>query len=422
MSKFAANTKSTFLTSSRLGRSGEQALFGGMIMAMHNSEEGKPHRAFASITFPQEAMRINVRSNPKLIMPKMTSEGFSIPIPATFFENICSESYWDVNMKKFGVEGGLKMPQVISAAVSHKIMGPPGFYPPYIFRWRRLEDGTDYQLKQTVEANSIKTLSSMTLEQRKEHAELMKRDMVANLYALLAERDDLVGQVILSGEYIMIHGQNDNLYKIGITHLLRRLQELFDKHLLIINYIPKVEARAGQDLPDVRSSVLTFHGDLRKYADYFFDENREPGRDGMQKLLRDMDNVDIDDVFVTLPHQPTTLVDENAQDLLLEEAKLALENGEEIKSGNACLTITQNLNSSEHYLALARIQLAMIPSIDIGLRIGLLKVAIKVIDSLDMNTVPAHLSLNGLRGAAANLLAELEAEQRVNTGGLICNH
>jgi hypothetical protein len=39
-----------------------------------------------------------------------------------------------------------------------------------------------------------------------------------------------------------------------------------------------------------------------------------------------------------------------------------------------------------------------------------------------MNTVPAHLSLNGLRGAAANLLAELEAEQRVNTGGLICNH
>lgn len=158
-SESIANADLVFLTSSRLGRSGEQAIFGSMIEAMHHSEEGKPHRAFAAFTFPQEAMNTNARSNPRLINPKMTSEGFAIPIPVTFFENICSKLYWDVYLRRFGVEGGLKLPQVISAAVSDKIWAPPGFHPPYRFQWRRLKDQADYDLKATVDATSIKSLS-----------------------------------------------------------------------------------------------------------------------------------------------------------------------------------------------------------------------------------------------------------------------
>jgi hypothetical protein len=410
-----------FLTSSRLGRSGEQALFGGMIEAMHHSEEGKPHRAFAAFTFPQEAMNTNSRSNPRLINPKMTSEGFAIPMPVTFFENMCSQSYWDVYVRRFGVEGGLKLPQFISAAVSQKIWAPPGLYPPYTFQWRRLKDQTDYNLKATLDASSFKSLSSMSPEQREEHAEAMKRGMVANLHALFGERDEFVGDVIQSGEFLMINGQDEKLYEIGINHLLGRLKDLFDMHLRIINHVPKVEARAGQDLPDLRSSVVTFHRDLRRYAKYFFDNSKEHGRGKMQKLLRDINNVDIADAFTPFPQQPATLLDESREELLLEEAKLALENGEEERSRTACLKITQNLSSSKHYLALARIQLAMIPSVEIGARISLLKLAVKIIDSLDMNTVPSHLSMNGVRSFAADLQKELEERQRAESGGLLCD-
>jgi hypothetical protein len=141
----------------------------------------------------------------------------------------------------------------------------------------------------------------------------------------------------------------------------------------------------------------------------------------MQKLVRDINNVDIADAFTHFPQQPTTILYESREELLLEEAKLALENGEEERSRNACLKITQNLNSSKHYLALARIQLAMIPSLEIVARIALLKLAVKIMDSLDMNTVPSHLSMNGVRGVAADLQTELEERQRVESGGLLCN-
>jgi hypothetical protein len=139
----------------------------------------------------------------------------------------------------------------------------------------------------------------------------------------------------------------------------------------------------------------------------------------MQKLLRDISNVDIADAFTPFPQQPATLLDESREELLLEEAKLALENGEEERSRTACLKITQNLSSSKHYLALARIQLAMIPSVEIGARISLLKLAVKIIDSLDMNTVPSHLSMNGVRSFAADLQKELEKRQRAESGGLL---
>jgi hypothetical protein len=420
-SESTANADLIFLTSSRLGRSGEQAIFGGMIEAMHHSEEGQPHRGFAAFTFPQEATNTNARSNPRLIKPKMTSEGFAIPIPVTFFENICSQSYWDVYVRRFGVEGGLKLPQVTSAAVSQKMWAPPGLYPPYTFHWRRLKDQADYDLKATLDASSIKSLSSMSPEQREEHAELMKRNMVANLHALFTERDEFVGDVIQSGEFLMINGQDEKLYEIGINHLLGRLKDLLDMHLRIINHIPKVEARAGQDLPDLRSSIVTFHNDLRKYAKYFFDNSKEPGRRRMQKMLGDINNVDITDAFKPLPEQPATLLDESKEEVLLEEAKLALENGEEGKSRNACLKIMQNLNTSKHYLAIARIQLAMIPSVEIGSRIALLKLAVNVIDSLDMNIVPSHLSMNGVRGFAVDLQKELEERQRAECSGLLCS-
>ncbi len=419
-SESTANADFNFLTSSRLGRSGEQAMFGGIIEAMHHSEEGKPHRAFAAFTFPQEAMNTNSRSNPRLINPKMTSEGFAIPIPVTFFENICSQSYWDVYVRRFGVEAGLKLPRVISAAVSQKIWAPPGLYPPYTFQWRRLKGQADYYLKATVDASSVTHLSSMTPEQRKEHAKLMKRSMVADLHALIAARDEYVGDVIQSGEFLMINGQDEKLYEIGIRHLLGRLNDLFDMHLRIINHVPKVEARAGQVLPDLRSSIVTFHNDIRKYAKYFFEKSKDPGRGGVQKLLRDINNVDIADAFTPFPHQPAILLDENREELLLEEAKLALENGEEERSRNACLKITQNLNSRKHYLALARIQLAMIPSLEIGARISQLKLAVKIIDSLDMNIVPSNLSIIAMRGVAADLQKELEERQRAESEGLLC--
>lgn len=224
------------LTPFRLGRSAEQALFGGMVISIINDRQGDPHLGFFAMTFPQKAVQVNARNNPMI-----TTEGFAIPIPVTFYENICSQTYLDVHVKKFGISGALKVPGFISASVSSlKRNVTSNGYP---WEWHVLKEN-DVNLRQELEAASVKSLSAMTPEQRKEHAELTRRDMVADFHALLAKRDDLVEQTISAGVFTMKIDQKDPNYAYGTRPLLDLLGELFELQCKIISHVPKVEAAA----------------------------------------------------------------------------------------------------------------------------------------------------------------------------------
>jgi hypothetical protein len=227
-----------------------------MIVSMIRNREGGAHFGSFAMMLPQEAMPVNNRNNPRLTNPRMTSEGFAIPIPVSFYKNICSQTYWDVHVKKFGGVGGLKIPQIISAAVSSRKrnLTSNGYH----WEWHVLKE-YDVNLKQALEVASLKCLSVMTPAQRKEHAEIMRRDMVANFQALLAQRDKSVEQTISAGEFTTKIDQKDLNYVYGIKPLLDRLRELFETHCKIISHIPKVEVGAGQQMEEVRNSVLNFY-------------------------------------------------------------------------------------------------------------------------------------------------------------------
>ena len=368
------------------------------------------------MTFPNEAVKCSIGFNPRLISPKMASQGFAWPIPVTFYENLCSQAYWDVHMQKFGVEGGLQMPQVITASVSFAVFNSNGVGGYFV--WNLLKQ-TDHDLKQKIQAVSIQSLSSMTPTQRKEHAELMKREMVGNLHVLLAERNDLVEQTVLAGEFARRLDQTKADYIFGITPLLSRLGELLKKHEDIIRYVPKAEAAAGQDLHDTRNSVLSFHKNLRIYTASYLPNQNEIGQAGMTAMLARIDNVDIKDAFAPLRLPTAKAEDETAQELLITEANMALEAGDEEKCKEKCSKIIQILDASAHFKALANICLGMCPSTARSIRIGILTVAVEMITRLDISTVPAHLNLLGSQKAAEGLLAQLKTEQKADAG-LVC--
>jgi hypothetical protein len=46
-----------------------------------------------------------------------------IPVPITFVENLCSQKYWNLNVKKFGIAAALKTPEFVDAAISLRKFG-----------------------------------------------------------------------------------------------------------------------------------------------------------------------------------------------------------------------------------------------------------------------------------------------------------
>jgi hypothetical protein len=419
--KITSELANQVLTTFRLGRSSEQAFFGGTIFPIVREPDGLPHLGLVALTFPQEALGCNAQTNPRLINPKMTSKGFAWPIPVTFCENLCSQAYWDVHMPKFGLAGGLKMPQVITATVSSKVH-INGYLngADYYFDWAILKESDD-ELRQKLQAASMQSLSSMTPTQRGEHAALMKREMVAYLQALLAERNDLVGEVITAGEWTMKLDQTHTYYAIGMSALLSRLEELFEKHLEIIRYVAKAEAKAGtHTTQDQINAVLSFHRNLRIYVNSYLPNQNAAAQEETTKLLEKIDNVDINDAFEPLRLPGIKAEDETAQELIITEAQLALDNGDEDKCREACSKITQTLDASSHFQALARVYQALCTSTARNIRIGILALALSMIERLDIDTVPAHLNLKGTQVIAANLLASLQAEEAEENAGLIC--
>lgn len=91
-------------------------------------------------------------------------------------------------------------------------------------------------------------------------------------------------------------------------------------------------------MQEVRNSVLKFHKNLRVYVESYLPNQNEMGQSGITKLLAMIDDHSIDNSNFK---QTAALVDESAYELLLMEAEMALETGDERKCKDACYQVLQ---------------------------------------------------------------------------------
>ena len=315
-----------------------------------------PIFALATLNFPNEV----TSKRPLLMYPSM-SYGILIPIGVTLPENICSQTYWDLHVQKFGIHNALKNPQVINASVSTKKFAGGEASPSYTYEWITLttleEQDRPENMRPRVEDFLMKALSAMTPEQREEQADIMKRDMVADLYALLNQRDKRVSWALLSTELLLKKFQRGQ-YIAASNMNINSLKTLVDVHKRIIAHILNVEHRAEQPLPDVRQSVATFHRDLIKYVTFLQPKNLMPGANNMQTLLQEILAISTDNMDP--PPPPPTQEEINATlEAWLTEADTALKAGDEQKCRDGCINVLTTLNASSHSFVRAECNLPL---------------------------------------------------------------
>lgn len=179
------NQEARCLQFRRLGCSGEVATYGGIVEPIVTGErtdwnETAPHLGFCLRTFPEPTMTHNIHGKPRLINPAAREGALGIPIPVTYYENMNSEDYWDVQVKKFRMNGALLPPQVVDGIVFPKDPDDPDEG----YEWATISED-DVQIQRDLERYSMQTLTAMTPEQRAEHAIAMKREMVASIHPML---------------------------------------------------------------------------------------------------------------------------------------------------------------------------------------------------------------------------------------------
>lgn len=381
---------------------------------------GIPVLGFFAYDFPQVAAKVKADESvhPILVNPAMPSTSFAVPVPVTFYENVCSQEYWDGYVRKFGMNAALKLPRMISAACYSPVVDQ--FSGAKVMGWKVLSEN-DTGLRQKIDNISMQTLLSMTAADREEHARIMRRSMVADFLPLIFQRDELVQNTMTAGEWCLKISQTDNNYKYGADSLLRMLSELLELHEKILAHLPLTEAAAGQGLQFMRTSLQCFHRNLRIYVASFLPNQYQAAQEGMMKLLTEFDRIGnvvqwLDVASLPPPATGAGTQDQTAEDLLAQ-AELSLERGHQRLSIELCGQVLGTIGISGHLAARVRILTATMTEGTRGDKIDLLRRALGELRAVDARTVPAHVDIQEIVAAAAAVrLAALEAEEEAASG------
>jgi len=173
------------------------------------------------------------------------------------------------------------------------------------------------------------------------------------------------------GEGLLNQTSDVESYKVKINVICDCVARLLDVQSRIIKYLSYVELRIGNPLPDLRTSILTFHGDFIEYVTSLQPKQGLPGAERVKKLLDEIS------IFLALPPIRADL--DTSLEACLTEAETALNSGDDLKSRNACMKVLTSLNASAHLYPRAAILLALAPSGSRDIKITYLKWGLKMI-------------------------------------------
>jgi len=151
--------------------------------------EGLPHMGFFIISWPESGMPGNpLYPSPMLIEPARENISFKTPIPVTYYEALHYQDYWDVCVRKYGMNGWVEPGLLLSGtSISTDYQ-----------EWRVISDDDTRQRMN----NRLRSMVELTPVQSQERDVIVKRAMVANFQPLTISRDKKVHEVMMAGEWL----------------------------------------------------------------------------------------------------------------------------------------------------------------------------------------------------------------------------
>ncbi|KAE8450687.1 hypothetical protein EG329_006032 [Mollisiaceae sp. DMI_Dod_QoI] len=397
-----------------LGRSGEAATYGGMIdpLIKTQKEETAPHLGFVLKPFPEISTVHNIHGNPRLINPSAPDPAFAIPISVTYYENLNSEQYWDIYVKKFGINGALKPPKVIDGIFFAQ---DPNTLE---YEWKAITE-QESQARQGIEQFSIESLSAMTPAQRGEHEVVMKRYQVAIFQPMMAKRDAIVRDVMESVDFVNDLDQTDPDYYFSVEGLSDAILKLLEIHAKICTHLVKVEANPGTKFGETKTEVLAFHQGFKDFIQSFLPNKNALARTAFSDFRNKLD------LLSTLlgALKDTLRRKGNAEgEEAISDAIAAYIVGDQQQCNDLCNQALSIIAGSLHLRIAACFLVAKLDIVSNAERLARLRQALRNCKSLDLGDIslPLQPQLQQLLKESSGLLTELEAEEKKQAARISC--
>ncbi|CZT51943.1 uncharacterized protein RSE6_13170 [Rhynchosporium secalis] len=268
-----------------LGHSLEQALFGDdLVQEMDREHLPIVERAAApSIAlFAKKFPTVLARSKfPILINPAITSPALIHPIPVTFYENLNSDAFWDVQVRSMGLKA-VQLPKATSTVYYDTVKGA------WIPVRGDLANCEEYMRK--IEARETMRLANLTPAERKEHARVTRENLVALYQPLTVERNLKVHSIREQSDIISVTYESDPMAPTIMANLVPLLEQLWDIHKQICGLLSTMEKEAGL-LLDTRNSISSFHDDFRIFVSTFLPCPWSDLHDRLMKIISNLDKI-----------------------------------------------------------------------------------------------------------------------------------
>lgn len=377
--------------------------------------ETAPNLGFTIGAFPEPTNFHSIHGNPRLMNPPALEFGLVIPIPVTYYENVNSEEYWDVYVKKFGINGALKPPRVID-----------GIYQKQDPKTKELEwmaiTEEDVDLRHALEEFSVRSLSALAPSQRDEHAVAMKRHAIAVFQPMMAVRDDAVRQVLERADalYDEAVGEDAEDYWEFFEPMFDATVELMEHHTQMCLHLARIEIVPGTKVEETRNRIHGFHQRFRDFIETYLPNQNPQAHASFGDIRNKLDLLEAASLSIPPTAAPGSPVNEGVK--LITDTMLAYLQGDQEQSQSLCNQASSIIGCPPHIRTGAGFLLAKLDTrLNIFERVASLRSALKGYYSLELGDVPQlQTLLQQLKRESGISLAELEREEKMQAQRISC--
>jgi len=359
---------------------------------------------FFIISWPEPGMPGNpLYPSPMVIESELEKASFKTPILVTYYGALHSQDYWDVYVRKHGMNGWVEPGLPLSGtSISMDYQ-----------EWRVISDDNTRQGT----SDRLRSMAELTPAQLQERNVIMKRAMVANFQPLTISRDEKVHEVMMAGEWLAKIDETNQQYQYCLVGVIDALEELLPVHLSIIKQVPMVEADAAAELPDTRNGIQAFHRHFRRYIASFLPAKDPSPQKRLDDLLMTFDGqsqTSFIDEFLPFAHITPSYgtQDDVEEERLLLQALTFFDQGDFNRCQEICTGLIQTIGCSLHIQAVARVALGKITLVSNDERLNHLRRALDTFTKVGRNNVPEHLPVELFRKQAMVLVVELESVEK----------
>jgi hypothetical protein len=210
----------------------------------------------------------------------MQKISFKVPIPATYYEAIHAQEYFDYCVMKYDMSTILNPPATLSGTSISELA--PG-------AWKVI--AADDEATMQAMKEKVRSMTALTPAQRRELVAKMKMEKVEEFQPLIRNRDKKVHEVIVMGEYLAKLDMGNPQYQYCLESVVEGLEELLPIHTSIIVHVPSMEDDSGSELPDTRNWIQAFHRHFRRYTCSIIPFNNDGCHQRLVKLVEQMDRL-----------------------------------------------------------------------------------------------------------------------------------